>query len=106
MYIHCDVAPHAIVGGAKTPLLLICNVIERFCKVVRNTYERPHYVPVGRREFDSIEIGINNEPNESIPLEFGKSIVTSLSPITMKKPFCFHDSRELFERFYDRRQKG
>lgn len=76
MYIHCDVAPHAIVGGAKTPLLLICNVIKIFSKVVRNTYDRSHYVPVGSREFDLIEISINNGLDESIPLEFGKSIVT------------------------------
>ena len=76
MYVYCDVASHVIVGGAKIPLLRVCNVVGRHGEVTKNTYDRPHYVPVGRREFDTIEIGINNELGEPIPFEFGKSIVT------------------------------
>ena len=76
-YIHCDVAVHAIVGDVKTPLLRVCNIpTGRHGSVVRNTYKRPHYVPVGRREFDTIEIGINNELGKPMSFEFGKSIVT------------------------------
>jgi hypothetical protein len=39
---------------------------------VRHTYVQPHYVPVGRREFDSIEIAINNEFGKSMPFEYGE----------------------------------
>lgn len=76
VYVYCDVASHVIVGDAKVPLLRVCNVGGRHGEVVRNTYERPHYVPIGRREFDAIEIGINNELGKPMPFEFGKSIVT------------------------------
>lgn len=76
VYVYCDAASHAIVGDTKTPLLRVCNVAGKHGDVVRHTYDRPHYVPVGRREFDTIEIGINNELGEPIPFEFGKSIVT------------------------------
>lgn len=77
MYIHCDVAAHVIVGDVKAPLLRVCNIATgRHGSVVRNTYKRPHYVPLGRREFDAIEIGINNELGKPMPFEFGKSIVT------------------------------
>jgi hypothetical protein len=76
VYIYCDVASHVIVGDTKTPLLRVCNVTGRHGQVVRHTYERPHYVPVSRREFDSIEIAINNELGEPMPFQFGKSMVT------------------------------
>ena len=76
LYVCCDVASHAIVGSAKTPLLRVCNVVGRHGEVARYTYDRPHYVPVGRREFDTIEIGINNELGKPVPFEFGKSMVT------------------------------
>lgn len=76
MYVYCDVASHVIVGSEKTPLLRVCNVVGKHGEVAKYTYDRPHYVPVGRREFDTIEIAINNEFGEPVPFEFGKSIVT------------------------------
>jgi hypothetical protein len=75
MYVYCDVASHAIVGDTKTPLLRVCNVTGKHGEVVRHTYDQPHYVPVGRREFDTIEIAINNEIGKPMPFEYGKSVV-------------------------------
>jgi len=76
MYVYCDVAAHTVVGDTKTPLLRVCNVTGRHGEIVRHTYVQPHYVPVGRREFDSIEIAINNELGKPMPFEYGKSVVT------------------------------
>jgi hypothetical protein len=76
VYIYCDVASHMIVGDTKSPLLRVCNVTGRHGQVVRHTYEQPHYVPVSRREFDSIEIAINNELGEPMPFQFVRSMVT------------------------------
>jgi hypothetical protein len=76
LYVFCDVATHTIVGDPKTPLLRTCNVTGKHGEFVRHTYVQPHYVPVGRREFDSIEITINNELGKLIPSEYGKSVVT------------------------------
>jgi hypothetical protein len=76
LYIYCDVAMHTIVGDTKTPLLRACNVAGKHGEFVRHTYVQPHYVPVGRREFDSIEIAINNELGKPMPFEYGKSVVT------------------------------
>jgi hypothetical protein len=76
MYVYCDVATHAIVGDTKAPLLRVCNVSGNHGELVRHTYIQPHYVPVGRREFDSIEIAINNELGKPMPFEYGKSVVT------------------------------
>ena len=76
MYVYCDIAAHTVVGDTKTPLLRVCNVAGKHGEIVRHTYVRPHYVPVGRREFDSIEIAINNELGKPMPFEYGKSVVT------------------------------
>ena len=76
MYVYCDVAAHTIVGDTKTPLLRVYNVTGKHGEIVRHTYIQPHYVPVGRREFDSIEIAINNELGKPMPFEYGKSVIT------------------------------
>jgi hypothetical protein len=76
LYVYCDVATHAIVGDTKTPHLRACNVTGKHGEFVRHTYVQPHYVPVGRREFDSVEIVINNELGKPMPFEYGKSVVT------------------------------
>lgn len=74
MYVYCDVASHSIVGDVKVPILRVCNATGEHGRVVHETYARPHYVPVRRREFDAVEIAINNELGDSMPFEFGKVI--------------------------------
>ena len=76
MYVYCDIAAHTAVGDTKAPLLRVCNVTGKHGDIVRITYSHPHYVPLARRDFDTIEININNELGHSIPFEFGKSVVT------------------------------
>lgn len=75
MYVYCDVAAHTVVGDTKTPLLRVCDVTGKHGEFVRHTYDQPHYVPVGRRDFDTIEISINNELGKPMPFQYGKSVV-------------------------------
>lgn len=76
MYVYCDVATHSIVGDTKTPLLRVCNVTGKHGDFVRHTYVQPHYVPVGRHDFDAIEIAIYNDMGKPMPFQYGKSVVT------------------------------
>jgi hypothetical protein len=76
LYIYCDVATLTIVGDTKTPLLRTCNATGKRSGFLHHTYVQPYYVPVGRREFDSIEISITNEFGRPMPFEYGKSVVT------------------------------
>jgi hypothetical protein len=64
MYVHCDVASHGIIGDTKTPLLRVFNPVGQHGDLVRVTYDRLHYVPIGRREFDRIAISINKKLGE------------------------------------------
>jgi hypothetical protein len=75
MYVYCDVASHAIVGDTKTPLLSVCNVAGKHGEFLGLVYAHPHCVPVGRREFDSIEIAINSELGKPMPFQYGKPVV-------------------------------
>ena len=75
MYVYCDVASHAIVGDTKSPLLRIFNTVGKHGEVVRLTYDRPLYVPVGRREFDSVTISINNELGEPVTVRSGQFVI-------------------------------
>jgi hypothetical protein len=75
IYVYCDVATDGAVGGARAPLLRVCNVSGEHGRSFRVVYVRPHYVPVGRREFDTVKISINNEAGRPMPFEFGKSVV-------------------------------
>jgi hypothetical protein len=76
MYVYCNVASHGIVGDTKTPLLRVFNPVGRHGDLVRLTYDRPHCVPIGRREFDRMTITINNELGEPISIRSGKFVTT------------------------------
>jgi hypothetical protein len=69
--VYCDVATYSAIGDARTPLLRVCNVSSEHGRTVRFVYDRPHYVPLERREFDTIEIFIHNEDGKPMPFEFG-----------------------------------
>lgn len=76
MYVYCDIAAHTTVGDTRAPLLRVCDVSGEHGRVIHVTYDQPHYVPVRRLEFDTVEIAINNELGNPMPFEFGISITT------------------------------
>ena len=76
MYVYCDIASFVPIGNTKSPLLRVCNVNGSYGEIVRVTFDRPFYVPVSRRQFDTILVDIRNELGQPMPFEFGKSVVT------------------------------
>ena len=76
MYVYCDIATYTAVGDTKAPLLRVCNVSGQHREIVRITYSHPYYIPLARRDFDTIEININDGLGQPMPFEFGKSVVT------------------------------
>ena len=76
IYVYCDIASHQCVGDIKAPLLRVVNVSGKHRTLVRNIYTHPIYVPVGRRDFDSIQISLLSQSGKPIPFQFGKSVVT------------------------------
>jgi hypothetical protein len=56
IYVYCNVATDSAIGDVRAPLLRVCNVFGEYGRTVDVVYDRPHYVSVGRREFDTVEI--------------------------------------------------
>jgi hypothetical protein len=76
MYVYCDVAAHSVVGDIETPLLRVCNTRGNDGDMVRTIFTHPHYVPVSKSEFQTIEINLSDELGRPIPFVQGKSLVT------------------------------
>jgi hypothetical protein len=76
LYIYCNVLEQVPVGDTKAPLLRIVNVSGKSGESVRTTYEKPIYVPLQQKTFDSIEINIRTDTGDPVPFESGKCIVT------------------------------
>ena len=76
MYVYSDVAAHSIVGDIESPLLRVCNTSGNDGEIVRTIFTHPHYVPVSRSDFQTIEINISDEIGRPIPFMHGKSLVT------------------------------
>ena len=76
MYVYCDVAAHSVVGDIETPLLRVCNTAGNDGEIVRTIFTHPHYVPVARTDFQTIEINLSDELGRPIPFMHGKTLAT------------------------------
>lgn len=76
MYVYCNVLEHVAVGDTKAPLLRIVHISGKGDDNAHVIYEKPLYVPLQRKNFDSIEIDIRSDTGNIIPFENGKVIVT------------------------------
>ena len=76
MYVYCDVLECVPVGDTTAPLLRIVEVSGNKGEMVHIQYDQPRYVPVQKKDFDSIEIDIRDDHGENISFDSGKLIVT------------------------------
>lgn len=78
LLIYCDIVEPQIVGDVMCSLLRIISldpVKYAYGSNKMHVFSPPHYIPVMRREFDTIEIDIRSNTGENIPFEFGTSCV-------------------------------
>ena len=76
LYVYCDIIQAQFVGDALVPLLRIVPVEGVDGQRVSKSFERPHYLPVSRREFETIEVNIKRDTGESVLFELGKVLLT------------------------------
>ena len=76
LYIYCNVVEPHIIGDCFAPVLRIVPVSGENGDIVVKTYEKPHYFPIKRRAFDTIEIDIRDATGRKIPFESGRVVVT------------------------------
>lgn len=75
LMLYSDIVEPQIVGDVLAPLLRIVNVTGSDGEVICVTYDRPHYLPVSRKSFDSLEVVIRTHLGELMPFERGRSYV-------------------------------
>lgn len=75
LYIYCDLVQPQIVGNVLAPLLEVVNVEGEYMKITSRQYISPHYIPILRKSFNTINFEIKSDLNKPIDFEFGKTIV-------------------------------
>lgn len=75
LYVYSDLVEHTIVGNTVAPLLRAVAIQSNFGDIVDKVFQIPHYVPVLKKDFDTIEIEIKTDQNRVVDIQFGKTIV-------------------------------
>lgn len=74
LYVYTDLVTPQIVGDVQAPLLRIVTVNGSDGEVISAYYDRPHYVPVARNCFQTVEMAIRLNSGDFVPFERGKVI--------------------------------
>ena len=75
LYVYCDILEHIPLGDVVAPLLRVVGVTGKQGDTIRKTYDKPMYVPVRTKNFDSIEIDVRTDTGKGVPFQYGKSEV-------------------------------
>jgi hypothetical protein len=76
VYVYCDLVASRPVGDVMVPLLRTVPIVDRQSISVFRVYDKPHYVPLSRFSFDTVEILLTNGMGQTIPFTRGTSVVT------------------------------
>ena len=76
VYVYTDLIEHRVVGDVLAPLLRVIPVSKTDGDMVHRVFTKPHYAPLLRTRFDSIEILLSADTGEPLVFEGGKTIVT------------------------------
>jgi len=77
MYVYCDLIEHVTVGDVRVPLLRTFGIEKKknSTDVVHRTFSNLVYVPIQKKQFDTIEMNIMTDTGEPMSFAPGKSTV-------------------------------
>ena len=75
MYIYCDIVEYGIVGDTLAPCVRCLPIVPTDDAPVVLRFENPHYVPVEKRVFSTIQVEIANDNGEEVRFNDGVSII-------------------------------
>ena len=76
LYVYCDLVEPRTVGDHAVPLLRIVPVEGKNGDLVTRIYDKAHYIPLQRKQFQTAEIYIRDHTGEKVPFERGTLNVT------------------------------
>jgi hypothetical protein len=77
LFVYCDVLEPQIIGDKEERVLRVVGLddVTKYGRLFTKTYDNPHYVPIMKPHFDTIEIDIRTYDDKPAPFEFGPSLV-------------------------------
>ena len=87
LYVYCDIVEPTVVGDVKVSLLICVSISGKHEEAVDRIYKTVHYMPLHRKQFNSIDINIKDDTGRLVSFQRGKVIETLR--FRMKKPPYF-----------------
>jgi hypothetical protein len=75
LYLYCDVVSNQVVGHVTAPLLRVVAVQGHHDDIISTVFTNPHYLPVVKKEIDSIEKSTKDDQDNHVKFLYGKTIV-------------------------------
>ena len=76
LYIYCDIIQSQNVGDALAPLLRIVPIEGKDGERISKPFIRPQYLPISRKQLETIEVNIKLDTGETVPFEFRRVLLT------------------------------
>jgi hypothetical protein len=76
VFVYCDLVEARPVGDVMVPLLRTVPIVEKKPSSVFRIYDKPHYIPLNRFSFDTVEILLCDELGQSLSFTSGTSVLT------------------------------
>jgi hypothetical protein len=76
MYVYTDLCENTQVGNVQVPLLRTVPMQDvSYGQVKSYTFTKPIYIPLAKRQFDTIEVQLRNDSGDLLPLDDGKTVL-------------------------------
>lgn len=76
IYVYCDLIEHRLVGDTLAPLLRILPTADQTSDVIHCIFQKPHYIPLAKRNFNFIEILLATDTGKKLQFQSDKTVVT------------------------------
>ena len=76
IFVYTDLVQPRPVGDVVVPLLRTLPPVDKDKETMHYMFEKPHYMPLARFQFDTVEILLTSDKGQPISFEHGHSIVT------------------------------
>ena len=76
LYVFCNAAEAIPMGDIKAALLRVVDAAGNFRDTIHRLNTTPQYVPVSKKEFNTVKIDIRDDTDRQVPFEFDKVITT------------------------------
>ena len=76
IFVYSDLVRSRPVGDAVVPLLRTLPPVDKSKETVHYLFEKPHYMPLARFQFDTVELLLTSDRGEPISFDNGHTIAT------------------------------